>query len=176
MPDTFLSWPELMCVKATAEHLPAVIALMDDKPGFRTSQRLIADDHIAEDGPDPASYAAAFAAIDADPNQVLLVGLHDDRVVGVLQLSFATSLVGGGSIRAWITSARLADDQKLAVGHQLIQSAVDYAQRRGACIVTLTGDKSRPHVHDLFRRIGFHDTHEGFTMTFASEDDNDSDD
>jgi hypothetical protein len=72
---------------------------------------LLADDRLgatreADVVPLPASYAAAFDAIDRDPHHVLAVADAGGRVVGVLQLTFLPYLTYQGSWRALIEGVR----------------------------------------------------------------------
>ena len=66
--------------KARKDDLSAIIALLaDDELGMqREDTRLpVADE-----------YQTAFAAIEADPNQLLVVAANDKQIVGTFQLSF----------------------------------------------------------------------------------------
>ena len=74
---------------------------------------LIAADQIgaARDGGDLAPYERAFAAIDADPAQLLAVVTDaGDTVVGTLQLTFIPGLARRGALRAQIEAVRVRAD------------------------------------------------------------------
>src|SRR5580658_5594730 len=65
---------------ALLSDVPAIVALLaDDQLG---SQREIMSTPLDQ------SYVAAFRAIEADPNQRLVVAVGNDEVVGTLQISF----------------------------------------------------------------------------------------
>lgn len=53
-----------------------------------------------------AGYGAAFDAIHADPNQMLVVAEREGRVVGTLQLSFLPGLSWRGAWRGQIVDRR----------------------------------------------------------------------
>ena len=87
-----------------------------DLPGIL---RLLADDQLGtsrEDTSGPAPYEKAFAAIDADPAHLLLVGelvpaaASGTRLVATFQLSFLPGLSRGGSWRAQLEAVRVASD------------------------------------------------------------------
>src|SRR5690606_19504497 len=62
--------------RATAADVPAIVALLaDDVLG------------AAREKPGDPGYAAAFEAIEADPNQLLAVAEEGGRIVGCLQLT-----------------------------------------------------------------------------------------
>jgi hypothetical protein len=62
--------------RARAEDVADIVRMLDDDPLGVTRER---DEH-----PLPESYARAFHAIDADPNNELVVACRGERVVGVL--------------------------------------------------------------------------------------------
>jgi GNAT superfamily N-acetyltransferase len=140
-------------------------AIVDDVPAIVD---LIAADQIGatRDGGDLAPYQRAFAAIDADPAQ-LLVTVTDDTgaVVGTLQLTFIPGLARRGGLRAQIEAVRVrADLRGHGLGHALFAWAIDEARDRGCALVQLTSDKRREEAHRFYGRLGFTATHEGFKL------------
>jgi hypothetical protein len=72
---------------------------------------LLADDVLgrSRETSDLAPYLAAFAEIDADPRQLLVVVRDEaDAVVGTMQLTLLPGLSRGGSTRLQIEAVRLA--------------------------------------------------------------------
>jgi GNAT superfamily N-acetyltransferase len=139
--------------RAVRSDVPAIVAL-------------IAADQIGatRDGGDPAPYERAFAAIDSDPAQLLVV-LTDPDVVGTLQLTFIPGLARRGGLRAQIEAVRVrADLRGRGLGHALFAWAIDEARERGCVLVQLTSDKRRDEAHRFYGRLGFTATHEGFKL------------
>ena len=129
---------------------------------------LIAADQIAaeRDGGDLEPYMSAFAEIDADPAQLLVV-VTDARgaVVGTLQLTFIPGLARHGARRAQIEAVRVrADFRGRGIGHQLVGWAIQEARHRGCALVQLTSDKRRQDAHRLYGRLGFTPSHDGFKL------------
>jgi ADP-ribose pyrophosphatase YjhB (NUDIX family)/ribosomal protein S18 acetylase RimI-like enzyme len=145
--------------RATAADVAAVVGL-------------IADDHLGatrEDPGDLAAYLRAFAAIDADPAQLLVVLDDGGAVVGTMQVSFIPGLSRGGAIRAQVEAVRVASSHRgQRLGEQMIRWAIAEAGRRGCALVQLTTDKSRTDAHRFYARLGFTASHEGFKMTLGS--------
>jgi GNAT superfamily N-acetyltransferase len=133
---------------------------------------LIAADQIGQDrdGGDLAPYTQAFAAIDADPAQLLVVVADAaGAVVGTLQLSFIPGLARRGALRAQIEAVRVA--QRLrgrGIGSALLGWAIEEAGRRGCALVQLTSDKRRDGAHRLYGRVGFIASHDGFKLRLPS--------
>jgi GNAT superfamily N-acetyltransferase len=129
---------------------------------------MIAADQIGHerDGGDLAPYMQAFAAIDADPAQLLVVVTDAvGAVVATLQLSFIPGLARRGALRAQIEAVRVA--QRLrgrGIGAGLLEWAVAEAGRRGCGLVQLTSDKRRLKAHRLYGRLGFTASHDGFKL------------
>ncbi|MFI5959500.1 GNAT family N-acetyltransferase [Cryptosporangium sp. NPDC051539] len=141
--------------RATEADLPAVLALLAaDQLGARR-----------ESIDDLAPYRAAFAAIDADPAQLLLVAEAGGRVIGTFQLTFIPGLARRGALRAQIEAVRVADEfRSRGLGAAMMRWAVDESRRRGCALVQLTSDKSRPDAHRFYERLGFVRSHDGFKL------------
>jgi GNAT superfamily N-acetyltransferase len=129
---------------------------------------LIAADQIGatRDGGDLAPYERAFAAIDADPAQLLIVAVDEPgAVAGTLQLTFIPGLARGGGVRAQIEAVRVRDDVRgRGLGGALMTWAVEEARRRGCRLVQLTSDDRREEAHRFYGRLGFVASHTGFKL------------
>jgi GNAT superfamily N-acetyltransferase len=129
---------------------------------------LIAADQIGatRDGGDLAPYERAFAAIDADPAQLLVTVTDPEReVVGTLQLTFIPGLARRGGVRAQIEAVRVrADLRGQGLGGALLEWAIEEARRRGCALVQLTSDARREEAHRFYGRLGFVASHTGFKL------------
>jgi GNAT superfamily N-acetyltransferase len=143
--------------RARRGDLPAIVHLLADDP--------LGAQREADVQPLPASYGAAFDAIDADPNQELVVAESGGEVVGVLQLSFIPSLTYRGGWRALIEGVRVAAALRSAgVGQRLFEWAIARARERGCHLLQLTSDKARPDAIRFYERLGFVASHEGLKL------------
>ncbi|MDQ3402619.1 MAG: GNAT family N-acetyltransferase [Actinomycetota bacterium] len=128
---------------------------------------LLADDPLgaARESPGDPRYLAAFAAISADPNQVLVVADFDGTVVGTLQLTFTPGLSRIGSTRATIEAVRIRSDHRgNGLGQRLFEWAIAEARSRGAAIAQLTTDGSREDARRFYERMGFIASHVGMKL------------
>src|SRR5215212_9735152 len=92
-----------------------------------TIVELIAADQIGatRDGGDLAPYERAFAAIDADPAQLLVVATDAvQAVVATMQLTFVPGLARRGALRGQIEAMRVREDLR---GHGLGAALVTWA-------------------------------------------------
>ncbi|QFU87115.1 GNAT family N-acetyltransferase [Amycolatopsis sp. YIM 10] len=130
--------------------------------------QLLADDDIGAGREDPgelAPYYAAFEAIDADPNQLLMVADVAGEAVGTLQLSIIHGMARTGASRGQIEGVRVHSSQRgTGLGTTMIQWAIDEAKARGCAIVQLTSDARRTDAHRFYERLGFAPTHTGFKL------------
>jgi ribosomal protein S18 acetylase RimI-like enzyme len=130
---------------------------------------LIADDRISsrrERPDDAALYLAAFNAIAADPNNMLLVWEEGGTVVGCFQLTFIPGLSRGAAWRAQIESVRVAREKRAqGIGEKMMREAIDRARAKGCKLVQLTTDKSRKDAHRFYKKLGFADSHEGMKLS-----------
>lgn len=141
--------------RATEADLPVVVALLADD---------VLGAHRETPG-DLAPYRAAFATIDADPSELLVVAVRGEEVVGTLQLSFLPGLSRGGALRAQVEGVRVARSARgEGLGGRLVRWALDEARSRGCALVQLTSDKNRPDAHRFYEELGFAATHEGYKL------------
>lgn len=139
---------------ARREDVPAIVAMLADDPLGAQRERF--------EDPLPKSYFEAFEAIDADPNQELIVATHDAAVIGVLQLTYTPSLTYQGSWRASIEGVRVhADHRSSGIGRRLFEDAIERARGRNCLLVQLTTDKKRPDALRFYESLGFVASHEG---------------
>ena len=147
---------------------------------FRTAQRedvaaivqLLADDPLGAkrehaEPPLPPSYYRAFAAIDEDPHNELLVAERDGRIIGVLQLTFIPNMTYQGSWRAQVEGVRVAAEARGAgLGRALLETAIERAREADCRLVQLTTDKQRAEAVRFYESLGFRATHEGMKLHF----------
>jgi len=152
-PITFRS-----AVAADLEHIVGLLA--DDELGSsRESASLPLDQR----------YLDAFAAIEADTNQQLVVAVAGTQVVGTLQLSFIPGVARRGAWRGMIEAVRIAAPYRSAgLGQQMFEWAIARCQAKGCSLVQLTTDKTRLDAHRFYEKLGFINTHEGYKLVLSS--------
>jgi GNAT superfamily N-acetyltransferase len=143
--------------EARREDLLVMLTLMAD--GQVSSRREVVG-AAPSDG-----QAAAFAAIAADPHQVLACGIERDEVVAMVQLTFIPGLSRDGAWRMQLEGLRVRRDRRgEGLGRQLLVWALDRARDRGCAIVQLTSDASRSDAHRFYTALGFEPSHVGFKL------------
>jgi GNAT superfamily N-acetyltransferase len=149
--------PPLTFRRATADDLPAIVAMLADDALGATRERFAS--------PLPDSYGRAFEEIDSDPNNELVVACLENDVVGVLQLTFIPYLTHQGSRRALIEGVRVARAHRgTGLGTRLFEWAITRARERRCRMVQLTTDKSRPDAKRFYETLGFVASHEGMKL------------
>ncbi len=145
--------------KANEEDLPAIIRLLaDDKLG---SQRERYEEPLPDD------YYKAFAAIQAQDGNEILLAIDDQKLVGCLQLTTIPGLARLGMKRAQIEGVRVDKCYRgEGVGEALFKEAIAIAKTEGCGLVQLTTDKQRENAHRFYNRLGFLASHEGMKLTF----------
>ncbi len=143
--------------RATAADVHAIVEMLADDALGPTREDF-------RDPPNP-KYAAAFAAIEADGNQLLAVAERDGALVGCLQISFIPGLSKIGTWRGQIESVRIADGHRGGgLGRKMIEWAIAECRRRGCGTVQLTTDKSRLDAQRFYVSLGFNASHEGMKL------------
>lgn len=140
---------------ATVTDVPAII-------------ELLADDEIGatrETPHDRAPYEESFAAIAADPNQLLVIGERGGQIVATMQLTFIPGLSRRGTWRAQIEGVRVASAARGGgLGEALMRWAIEQARQRRCALVQLTSDDRRREAHRFYQRLGFTASHTGFKL------------
>jgi GNAT superfamily N-acetyltransferase len=141
--------------EATRADLPAVLALITDDVIGRDRDSAEVDE----------AYERAFAAIDADPRNLLAVADDGGAVVGCLQLTFIPGLGRHGAERCLVEAVRVRSDRRgSGIGGDFMRWVVERARERGCALVQLTTDKRRPDAHRFYRALGFTASHEGMKL------------
>lgn len=110
----------------------------------------------------PDAYFKAFANIDADPQQLLMVAEHDGVVIGTFQMTYLMYLTAGGPEDCQIESVHITEAWRgHGIGTEMMEWAIDHAKKRGCRRVQLTTNKKRKDAHRFYERLGFQLTHEG---------------
>jgi GNAT superfamily N-acetyltransferase len=130
---------------------------------------LLADDVLGKSRDYPVideRYEAAFAAIDSDSRNLLVVGDEVGEVVACMQITYIPGLGRHGGERSHVEAVRVRADRRGArLGGELMMWAIDRARARGCALVELTSDKRRPDAHRFYARLGFTASHEGMKLT-----------
>ncbi|ESR26248.1 GNAT family N-acetyltransferase [Lutibaculum baratangense] len=143
---------------ATTDDLPQIVAML-------------ADDALGREREDASvpllpAYIEAFAAISADPNELLAVAESDGELVGCLQLSFLPGISHKGAWRGQIEGVRIAAVRRgTGLGREMISWAIERCRERGCRIVQLTTNASRTDARRFYESLGFEATHVGMKIT-----------
>ena len=142
---------------ATRRDVPAIV-------------RLLAEDNLGAqrerfETPLPAPYYAAFEAIDADPNNELIVAHANGEIIGTLQLMFLPHLSHQGGMRAQVSSVRVAEQfRSQGIGTDMMKWVLKRARERGCLLMQLTSSKSRTDAHRFYEKLGFEKTNIGMKI------------
>lgn len=143
--------------QAVIDDLPYIVDMLSDDPLGAKRERF--------EVPLPDSYFSAFAAIDQNPHNELIVVTTEGSVIGVLQLTFIPNISYQGGWRALIEGVRVsADYRSHGIGRKLFEHAINRAKAQGCHMVQLTMDKKRTDAHRFYQSLGFVASHEGFKL------------
>jgi GNAT superfamily N-acetyltransferase len=151
----------VMLRRATLDDLSAIIELLADDP-------IGASRGDSADAGDREAYEVAFAAIDRDPAQRLLVVVDPDAiggasVVATMQLTVIPGLARRGAARLQIEAVRVASSQRnRGIGAAMVRWALEDARVSGVPLVQLTSDAARVDARRFYERLGFEASHVGF--------------
>jgi ribosomal protein S18 acetylase RimI-like enzyme len=143
--------------KARLEDLRAILEMLNEDKVGTVLERI--------EQPMPRLYTDAFALLDADPNQLLLVGEVDGRIAASLQLSFIPGIAHQAAWRAQVEAVRVARELRgRGIGEAMMRHVIALARERGCALVQLTTNKARDDAQRFYRRLGFAASHEGMKL------------
>ena len=125
-------------------------------------------DASASEAADPTEpcYEDALRAIEADPNNLLMVAELEGVVVGVFQLTIIQHVAFRGGRVAQIENVFVDDGARgRGVGTAMMRWAIDESKRRGCFRVQLTTNRARTRAHAFYERLGFVASHVGMKRT-----------
>jgi GNAT superfamily N-acetyltransferase len=163
MNDVMLDLPvgSVLLRRATLDDLSEIIDLLADDP-------ISAARGDSADAGDREAYELAFAAIDKDPAQRLLVVVDSGAVIGTMQLTVIPGLARRGAARLQIEAVRVASEQRnRGIGAAMIRWALEDARVSSVPLVQLTSDAARVDAHRFYERLGFEASHVGFKYRVA---------
>lgn len=110
-------------------------------------------------------YVDAFALIDQDPNQYLMVVEKDNQIIATCHLTLMPSLTFKGSTRMQIEAVRVSEKLRgQKIGEWMINKAIEYAKTKNAKIIQLTTNVQRPRAKNFYEKLGFKPTHVGMKL------------
>lgn len=137
---------------ATAQDVPAVLALLTDDALGATRE-----------GTDIALYLDAFARMQAEAANHLIVGELDGRIVATYQVTFISGLSLRAARRALVESVRVASELRhQGIGRQMMMDVESRARAAGCALIQLTMNKSRTDSANFYQSLGFTPSHIGY--------------
>lgn len=142
---------------ATGGDLHSIVAMLSDDELAENREKPVGGEGVGEE------YVKAFAAMESEHYNHMLLAESDGKIVGCLQLVFVPGLSRRGAKRAIIESVRVASDMRgQNVGTAIMKEAIRLAREGGCALVQLTSDTRRSRAHLFYRRLGFVQSHFGF--------------
>ncbi|WP_208350482.1 GNAT family N-acetyltransferase [Pseudaestuariivita rosea] len=146
---------------AIAADVPAIIGLLRDDTLGKTREM----DELA-------IYHRAFAQMQSEATNQIIVGDQNDRVIATYQITFILGLSLKASRRALIESVRVARDlRRQGIGKLMMQDAERRAREAGCSLIQLTTNQSRDNAHRFYAGLGFTPSHIGFKRVLSDPED-----
>ncbi|REK76718.1 GNAT family N-acetyltransferase [Paenibacillus paeoniae] len=141
-----------------------------ERADVREIVRMLADDEWGSkreryEDPLPEAYYEAFAEMEAQGGNQIVLAVEEDAIIGCLQLVIIPGLGRLGMRRAIIEAVRVDRVYRgRGIGQALMREAIDIARSEKCQLVQLTTDKSRSDAHRFYHRLGFEASHEGMKL------------
>ena len=143
---------------ATDHDLPAIVRMLADDALGATREQY--------EDPLPGPYLNAFAAMQAQGGNDMIVAVDDGKVVGCIQLTLIPGLSRLGMTRAQIEGVRVDSTWRgKGLGEKLFRHAIELARAKGCGLVQLTTDATRPDAKRFYERLGFEASHIGMKLS-----------
>jgi ribosomal protein S18 acetylase RimI-like enzyme len=146
--------------RGSTADLPAVVAMLADDALGATRERA--------ESPLPACYTDAFAAMERQGGNELLIGEIDGVVVACLQLVILPGISLQGATRAQIEGVRVAATHRgQRLGEALVREAMVRATAAGCTMMQLSSNVSRTDARRFYERLGFVASHVGMKCVLS---------
>ena len=133
---------DLSLIPPTAEHHLGIAALLGDLGYPATGTEA----------------AAQLAAVQGEPNTLVLVAVAKHKVFGLITAHIFPSVHSAAPV-AWITTLVVSrDSQGMGVGTMLLSEAERWAAHGGAERVSLTSGAHRAGAHAFYKKKGYENT------------------
>ncbi|HEY0428935.1 MAG TPA: GNAT family N-acetyltransferase [Pyrinomonadaceae bacterium] len=157
--------------QATHEDLPEIVRMLSDDFLGATREKY--------ENPLPESYTKAFAEINADKNNELIVAVLSEPsavasgsnaqsngfIVGTLQITFTPSISFQGGKRATVESVRVNEKYRgRGIGKELMKWAINRAREENCFAMQLTTNADRKDAHRFYENLGFKGSHLGMKL------------
>lgn len=125
--------------------------------------RLLDGPYAAQDGTVTAKEACQI--LRSDPRQHVLVAEVSGRIVGTATVIVVPNIGHGGKSWAAVENVVVAEEYRgRGVGLRLMDAAGGLSRGTGCYKLVLSSNLSREEAHIFYRRLGWRQTHAGFSL------------
>ena len=154
-----MNMPDLVIRLATVDDLPAILALYSDLDAAYGSTP-------DEGGVDDLEL---WRQVMADTRQQVLVGEQAGEIVGTVNLIIVPNLGHRGKPWAAVENVVVRGERRgQGLGTALMSEASRIARSRGCYKMVLTSNVARQQAHQFYRRLGWQQTHAGFSLASSA--------
>lgn len=125
----------------------------------------LADVYNGVNTPDVGRYQELWQQICQDERQYLLVAELDGEIIGTLNLTILPNLGHGG--QPWAAIDNVAVDpsrRSQGIGAELVAEAGRIAKEHHCYKIVLSSNLARERAHAFYQRLGWKQTHIGFSL------------
>lgn len=142
---------------AVKTDLPAILALYRELEGAYPVENETGDGAVNQD--------VLWQNVAADSRQQILVGEQNGRITGTVTVIIIPNLGHRGTPWAAVENVVVARDCRgRGAGTALMTAAGEIARRHGCYKIVLSSNLSRREAHDFYHRLGWRQTHAGFSL------------
>lgn len=149
---------------------PLIIIRKAGYADIKSIVKLLANDPLGKmretyNEPLHENYYKAFADIDADKNNYLIVAEVEGKVIGTAQLTILTHLTYQGGKRGHIEGVRIDESHRgSGIGKHMIEWMINKSKELNCHMIQLTMNKARGDTIEFYRKLGFVASHEGLKL------------
>jgi GNAT superfamily N-acetyltransferase len=115
-------------------------------------------------------YQELWRQVMADSRQHILVGEQNGEIVGTVTLILVPNLGHRGKPWAAVENVAVCSGQRgRGLGTALMSEATSIARSHGCYKIVLTSNLARQRAHEFYRRLGWQQTHAGFSLSLAED-------
>ncbi len=151
---------DLVIRTAVVDDLPAILNLYQELDATYG--------HSPDEG--GVDYRELWRQVMADTRQQVLVGEQDGEIVGTVTLILVPNLGHQGKPWAAVENVAVRSGRRgQGLGTALMSEATRIARSHGCYKIVLTSNLARQQAHEFYRRLGWRQTHAGFSLSLIED-------
>ncbi len=103
--------------------------------------------------------------------EIIVVENNKEEIIATVQINYIRTMAFGGAVRAQLEGMRVKQEYRgRGIGSELVKWTINRAKEKNCRIIQLTANKERQEAIQLYRKLGFKESHSGMQIDLDRPD------